>query len=75
MKYYAVTMERGHVGLGRSATITFYYKARDIFEAAAKARKQGGVKHSRFPVACKEVTKEEYCENIKISAYERAKAR
>lgn len=72
-KYYAVTMVRGHQGTKiHDGLITFYYKAENLFQAINRAKKQPGVKHSRCPVAAREVSYEEYLENIKVSAYERA---
>ena len=51
MKYYAITMERGHVGTGNfSQHITFYIAANDMLSACDIARHMPGVKHSRFPV-------------------------
>lgn len=72
-KYYAVTMVRGHQGTKvNEGLITFYYKAENLFQAINRAKKQPGVKHSRCPESARECTREEYEENIKISAYERA---
>jgi hypothetical protein len=75
MKYYKVLCPRGHVGSGKSAEIVFYFKAKDLPSALAIARKMPSVKHNTRKefFSGKEVTKEEYYENMKISAYERYK--
>ena len=51
---------RGHVGIKRYAIITFYFEAPNALSAMEKGRKMGGVKHSRIPLSCVEITKEEY---------------
>lgn len=73
MKYYKVLCPRGHVGTGKSAEIVFYFKAKDLPTALAIARKMPSVKHHirREFFSGKEITKEEYCEGMKMSAYER----
>lgn len=75
MKYYKVLCERAHVGKGRTAYITFYYEAENALHATNKAKRQRGTKRSKLPLACQEVTKEEYMENISTSAYVRAGVR
>lgn len=73
MKYYKVTVIRGHLGNRYNhGLITFYYVAYNIMHAMALAKKQGGVKHGRMPLNCQEVTKEEYEANRRINAYNRA---
>lgn len=75
MKYYKVICERAHVGKGVTAYITFYYRANNVIEAINKAKRQRGTKRRKLPIACQEVSKEEYENNIKTSAYVRAGAR
>lgn len=75
MKYYKVICERAHVGRNVTAYITFYYKAKSAIEAINKAKRQRGTKRSKLPLACQEVSKEEYESNIKTSAYVRAGVR
>lgn len=73
MGYYAVTMVRGHQGIKQNdGLITFAYEARDLLTAMGKAKRQPGVKHSKPPVRAVAITREEYIELRKISAYERA---
>lgn len=71
MKYYKVTCRRGHVGRGRVAYITFYISAESVGNAMTIAQNMGGVHHSKPPVLCKEVTKEEYIaqRRMKRNAY------
>jgi hypothetical protein len=73
MKYYKVLCPRGHVGSGKSAEIVFYFKAKDLPTALAIARKMPSVKHhtKREFFNAKEISKEEYFEGMKISAYEK----
>ena len=76
MKYNKVTCMRGHLGRGYThGLITFYYVAESIMHAINIAKKQGGVKHSRMPVNCVEITYEEYITNKKVNAYDRALCR
>jgi len=71
-KYYKVTMERGHVGRGYSAHITFYIWGYNTLQAMDVARKMPGVKHSRLPVSCIEISKEEFDaqKRARANAYE-----
>lgn len=72
-KYYKVTVIRGHMGVGYDhATMTFYEKAENLLKAMDKARKHGGVKHSRLPTTAQEITREEFYQNIHTNAYARA---
>lgn len=71
MKYYKITVRRGHVGYA-NATITFYEKAKNMLEACDKARKHGGVKHNRLPTEAVEITADEFYANNTSNAYERA---
>ena len=75
MKFYKVLCPRGHVGTKRYATITFYFAAQDAWTAMERGRKMGGVKHSRMPLSCMEITQEEYEQNRRRNAYEAAFAR
>lgn len=76
MKYYEVTCVRGHCGSGKSTNyITFYYKGANSVEAIMWAKRQPGVKHSRMPLGCFEISEAKYKEKIKVSAYKRAFAR
>lgn len=73
MKYYKVTVTRGHTGLREHATyLTFYIVADNISHASKIALRMNGVKHhGRIPIAAREITYEEYAEGRKISAYKR----
>ena len=71
MKYYKVTTYRGHVGVGRSVSITFYIAAQNALHASRIAQRMGGVKHSKPIMSCVPITMEEYLEGRKISAYHR----
>lgn len=75
MRYYKVMCPRGHVGIKRYAIITFYFEAPNALSAMEKGRRMGGVKHSRMPLSCVEITKEEYNLNRKRNAYEAAFAK
>ena len=76
MKYYEITCVRGHCGSGKSTNyITFYYKGANSVEAIMWAKRQPGVKHSRMPLGCFEISEAKYKEKIKVSAYKRAFAR
>ena len=60
MKYYAITCIRGHQGARNdNALITFYVEAKDIIAAAKVAQRMGGIKHTKMPLNCKQITKEE----------------
>lgn len=73
MRYFKATVVRGHLGVKYNhGTITFYEMARNALEAMDKARAHGGVKHSRIPVNCQEISKEEYLLGMKVNAYDRA---
>lgn len=73
MAYFKVSVPRGHVGAYKSAEITFYFKAKDLVAAITAARRMPSVKHhARISFfSGKEVSREEYEEARKISAYER----
>ncbi len=72
MKYYAITVPRGHCGVGRSTDITFVFQAKTLLDAMDKARRMPSVKHTRMILSGKEITFEEYTQYRKISAYKRA---
>ena len=72
MRYYKVVMPRGHVGIGHEAYITFYFRAKNLISAMDKAKKMGGVKHTKMPVNVAEVDESVYLANINESAYVRA---
>ena len=69
--YYKVTAIRGHLGAGRGEPITFVFKADSSYDAMQKAKRMPGVKHKRFSAikSVELITKEEYDELIKTSAY------
>lgn len=76
MRYFKITMQRGHVRTGYNhACITFYYKARNLLEAMDFAKRQGGVKHSRLPLNAQEIDEAEYNRGIAVNAYVRAGAK
>lgn len=70
MKYYAMTMERGHVGTRNyDAHITFYIAAENMMHAMSIAKRMPGVKHSRMPFG-KEITYAEYASHRGENAYD-----
>lgn len=73
MGYYRIVCPRGHVGRGKSAEIVFYMKANNLPSALSAARRMPSVKHHtrRDFFTGYEVSKEEYTEARKVSAYER----
>lgn len=74
-KFYRVVAERAHIGRGNTATITFYYKTNSAISAMNKAKRQRGTKRSKIPLEIKEVSEEEYNQNIGVSAYVRSGVR
>jgi hypothetical protein len=70
-KYYMVLCHRGHCGSGNSTEIKFAIEAENLIEACDKARKMPSVKHTRLAIYGKEISKSEYEEYRKKSAYER----
>ena len=70
-EYYLITCQFGHQGSGKSETITFNIKAKNISEALDKAKHMPGVKHDKNTVIVnvKKITEEEYIENMNESAY------
>lgn len=73
MAYFKISVPRGHVGAYKSAEITFYFKAKDMVSAISAARRMPSVKHHAKIgfYSGKEITREEYEEGRKISAYEK----
>lgn len=70
-RYYLITCQRGHCGTGRSTDITFAFAAANLLEAMDKARKMPSVKHTRMILQGKEITRTEYTEYRRVSAYDR----
>lgn len=68
-KYFKVYANRGHLGAGKSGEIIFYIKAKQICDAVRQAQKMPGVKHCQFIAKALEISREEYIEGRKISAY------
>jgi hypothetical protein len=75
MRYYKVICPRGHVGTKRYATITFYFAAENALSAMDKGKRMGGIKHSRMPLSCQEITVDEYRANLTRNAYVAAYAK
>lgn len=71
MRYFMVTVERGHCGNKHSSIIKFAFESKNLIEAMDRAKKMPSVKHTRGIVFGKEITKIEYEEYISISAYDR----
>jgi len=77
MRYWLVCCYVGHCGRrkhGNSRDIALAIEAPDSVKALLIAKNFPGVKHhgSRYICAAREITKEEYNERRKISAYEKA---
>lgn len=72
MRYFKVTCEQGHHGRGRSLPITFNIEAKDAYSAMRIGQRMPSVKHDKIPLACVEISKEEYILNrANGSAYHR----
>lgn len=71
LKFYRVTVERGHMGVGNSLETVFYFKAASAYDAMCLAQNMPSVKHKRVPLKTEEITAEEYYEGRKTSAYHR----
>lgn len=74
MNYYLVTIVKGHNGKAKKqATITFAFEAKTAMQAIEMAHEMPGVHHhdagAILRVQC--ITKEEYLEYRKHSAYEK----
>lgn len=75
-RYFKFLLIRGHMGSGYTeSTITFYETGNNLLEAMDKARRHGGVKHSRIPLNGEEISKAEYEQGMKTNAYDRAGCR
>lgn len=69
MKYYLITCQRGHCGIGKSTEIKFAIKAENLLAACDCAKKMPSVKHTRPILFGKEITEQEYLEFRRQSAY------
>lgn len=75
MRYYLVTMPRGHVGIKYDASIQFNIAAPNAIKAMDIAKRMGGVKHSKTPMKVLEISESEYKANRKQNAYVKAMAK
>lgn len=66
-----IVCHRGHCGTGRSTEIKFAIAAKNLLEACDIARRIPSVKHTRIAISGKEISKQEYIEYRKTSAYKR----
>lgn len=73
MRYFTVTVTRGHLGCKRGQEIRFAIAAKNISEACKKAQQMPAVKHSGPVAYANEITREEYQTLRKLSAYETAR--
>lgn len=71
MRYFMIMVPRGHCGNGRYTEISFAIEAANLLAAMDKAKRMPGVKHTRAVLAGHEITRNEYIEYRKVSAYER----
>lgn len=72
MNYYKAHAASGHMGNRKDGGgLVFYIAAKSMIDAMRKAKSFPAVKHSRTPNIIM-ISKEEYDEGIKVSAYERA---
>jgi hypothetical protein len=71
MKYFMIVCHRGHCRSGRSTEIKFVFEAENLVAACENARRMPSVKHSRMVLYGREISKLEYEDFRKISAYER----
>ena len=72
MRFYRVSVKRGHCGAGYFLPITFAIAANNIVDAMDHAKRMPGVKHDRFILSADEISFREYCVLRKQSAYERS---
>jgi hypothetical protein len=75
MRYWLVICYVGHCGRRHAPReIGLAIEAKDSVEALLQAKKFPGVKHhsSRYICTAREITREEYIERRKVSAYEKA---
>lgn len=75
MRYFMVTCSRGHCGTGHENTIKFAFQSKNLIEAMDAAKRMPSVKHTRGILKGYEITKIEYEEYIKVSAYRRYESR
>lgn len=75
MRYYRVLMPRGHVGIGNEALIDFNIAAKDACTAMRIAQRMPGVKHSKFPLRCEQISKADFAKRRKENAYVKAMAK
>lgn len=71
MKYFMIVCSRGHCGTNRNTEIKFAFEAKTLLNAQDMARKMPSVKHTRMVLSAYEISKEEYIEYRKVSAYNR----
>lgn len=71
MKFFKVIMSMGHQGSGREKELILAIQAENAVGACMKARQFPAAKHKKIPSMTKEITREEYIELRKLSAYDR----
>lgn len=71
-KCFSVIAKRGHCGSGNYTTLEFAIEARDAVEAAFKAQRMPGVKHTEMPLSTTEISRAKFNELREVSAYKRA---
>ena len=71
MRFYKVVMSMGHQGAGRERELVLAIQAENSIDACMKARNFPAAKHKKIPSLTKEISKEEYLELRRLSAYER----
>lgn len=71
--YYKITCKMGHQGTGKYGDITFYICSTDTASAVEAAKAMPGVKHDRLPQSVEQITRKEFLNGRKTSAYERYK--
>jgi len=69
IKYFEVMVKLGHQGNKRHIESNIYVKASNILSAVEKARQYAGVKHGKYPLQTREVSKEEYEDGRKHGFY------
>lgn len=74
MRYFLVSCYVGHCGRGNARDISFAVAAKDLLSAQMKAKHFPAVKHhkSKYLLAAKEITQEEYNKRRKNNPYEKA---
>jgi len=71
MRFFCVTCKHGHHGHGTYQPITFALGAVDAIRAMDLAKAMPGVKHDTMILSCREISREDYMNYRKISAYKR----